>query len=133
MVHLVGGAQKERTPTGDELESARELEAHCARTLVCIVDCTVYGLRNDSRLNRASAEVLIATARDAALDLFPGTEAAYNLLLAPRFARLLDERFGPDPNRKPARVLAFRPRRQPAVATHHLQVDQAVGWAYATE
>jgi hypothetical protein len=136
MVHLVGGvAQEQQTPIGEELESALELEQHCAQTLTCIVDCTVYGLRNDKRLTRTTAEVLIATARDAALDLFPSSEASYNLLLAPRFTRLLEERFGADTKRQPARILAFRPRPQPSVPPSvqapAMGVELAVGWAYA--
>jgi len=135
MVYLVGGPHaQQQAPSNEELGEARELEAHCADTLACIVDCTVYGLRNDQRLTRPTAELLIATARDAALDLFPGCEATYNLVLAPRFARLLEERFGPAPDRQPAIVLPFRARPQvPAVQIHTPDDEPAAWWLHATE
>ena len=132
-MHLVGGAP-ERALVGEELAEARTLEAHCAETLACIVDCTVYGLRNDKRLTRTTAEILIATARDAALDLFPGSEAVYNLVLAPRFARLLEERFGPVEKAQPANVLSFRARRQsPAIQIHAVDEGHAAWWTQAEE
>ncbi len=43
------------------------------------------------RLNRAEAEDLVAATRRRALQLFPDKEATYDLVLAPRFARLLEE------------------------------------------
>jgi hypothetical protein len=58
------------------------------------------------RLSRAEAEVLVAEVRRRALELFPGKESVFDLVLAPRFARLLDE-FTPA---RAARVLPF-PRR----------------------
>jgi hypothetical protein len=58
------------------------------------------------RLTRAEAETLIKAARRQALELFPDKESTYELILAPRFARLLDE-FVP-PGQEEARVLPFR-------------------------
>ena len=49
----------------------------------------------------------MAAARKQALVLFPDKEGTYDLVLAPRFARLLDEFVGPAPPRK---LLPFRPR-----------------------
>jgi hypothetical protein len=43
------------------------------------------------RLTRAEAEDLVAAARRRVLELFPGKEETYELILAPRFARLMEE------------------------------------------
>jgi hypothetical protein len=43
------------------------------------------------RLSRREAEDLVAATRRRALELFPDKEETYELILAPRFARLLDE------------------------------------------
>jgi len=49
----------------------------------------------------------VAATRRRALELFPGKEDTFDLILAPRFARLIREFVGPAP---PANVLAFRRR-----------------------
>jgi len=59
------------------------------------------------RLSRAEAEELVAAARRRALQLFPDKESTYEIVLAPRFARLMDEFVGPAPG---GRVLPFPPR-----------------------
>jgi hypothetical protein len=69
------------------------------------VDVACAVLRQ-GRLPRAEAEALIADTRREALALFPGKEDVFDLVLAPRFRRILDE-FCPRPG---ARVLAFRKR-----------------------
>lgn len=56
------------------------------------------------RLTRAEAEALVATTRRRALELFPDKESVFDLVLAPRFARLVEE-FTHDPQR--GRVLPF--------------------------
>jgi hypothetical protein len=60
------------------------------------------------RLSRDEAEDIVATARRCALDLFPDKEETFELILAPRFERLMNEFVGP---RVPKRILPFRPRR----------------------
>jgi hypothetical protein len=57
------------------------------------------------RLPRAEAERLVAGLREQALALFPGQDQTFDLILAPRFARLLDEFGEASPG---ARVLPFR-------------------------
>ncbi|HSD67182.1 MAG TPA: hypothetical protein VLF95_10805 [Vicinamibacteria bacterium] len=57
-------------------------------------------------LPRAEAEALVAETRRRALALFPGKEDVFDLVLAPRFRRILDE-FCLVPG---ARVLPFRKR-----------------------
>jgi hypothetical protein len=63
-------------------------------------------LLRQARLPRAEAESVVAFTRSRALDLFPGKEDVFDLVLAPRFARLLDEFCAP----ASARVLPFRRR-----------------------
>ena len=61
-------------------------------------------LLRQGRLTRAEAEVIVATTREQALSLFPGKGDVFDLVLAPRFARILDEFCRPPF----ARVLRFR-------------------------
>ena len=56
------------------------------------------------RLTRAEGEAVVALTREQVLGLFPGKGDVFDLVLAPRFARILDE-FCPPPR---GRVLAFR-------------------------
>jgi hypothetical protein len=57
-------------------------------------------------LTRAEAEELVEAARRRILQLFPDGEDTYDLILAPRFARLVREYApGPVPRRK---LLRFR-------------------------
>lgn len=61
-------------------------------------------LLRQARLTREEAETVVAVTRKRALELFPGKEDVFDLVLAPRFARILDE-FCAAPV---ARVLPFR-------------------------
>jgi hypothetical protein len=54
------------------------------------VDVACAYLRQ-ARLPREEAEAVVALARKRALELFPGKEDVFALVLAPRFARILDE------------------------------------------
>jgi hypothetical protein len=64
------------------------------RLLRMVVDFTANVLAQ-GRMSRPEAEVLVAAARRRVLELFPDKAATYDLILAPRFARLLDEFAGP--------------------------------------
>lgn len=68
-------------------------EARRARALRLLVDTTAAVLRQTA-LDRAAADTLVATTRRRALDLFPGRGETFDLILAPRFARIIEERFG---------------------------------------
>jgi len=63
-------------------------------------------LLRQGRLTRAEGDAVVAVAREQALSLFPGKEEVFDLVLAPRFRRVLDE-CCPAPA---ARVLTFRRR-----------------------
>ena len=89
-------------------------EARRARQLRMVVDLTSAVLVQ-GRLSRVEAEDLVAATRRRALELFPGKEATFELILAPRFARLMAEFVGPaEPGPPPppesGRVLPFRHR-----------------------
>jgi hypothetical protein len=63
-------------------------------------------LLRQARLPRDEAEEIVAFTKKRVLELFPGKEDVFDLVLAPRFARILDEFCAPA---RP-RVLPF-PRR----------------------
>ena len=80
-------------------------EARRGRQLRVIVDlaCSVIA---QGGVTREEADALVAATRRQALLLFPGKEETFDIVLAPRFARLIKE-FVPGP---PANVLPFRRR-----------------------
>ena len=71
------------------------------RRLRTLVDLTTAVLMQ-GRLTPEEALDVVACARRDALELFPDKEATYDLILAPRFERLMREFV------QPAKVLAFR-------------------------
>ena len=79
-------------------------EGRRLRRLRTVVDLTSAVLVQ-GRLTRPEAEALVAAARRQALALFPDKESTYELILAPRFARLMNEFVGPE--RPRATVLPF--------------------------
>jgi hypothetical protein len=50
-------------------------------------------LLRQARFTRAVAESVVGQARAQALALFPGKDDVFDLVLAPRFSRILDERW----------------------------------------
>jgi len=88
------------------LPSDHELaeEDRRGRQLRMIVDLTASVIMQGG-IDEREAEDLVAATRRRALELFPGKEDTFDLVLAPRFARLIREFAGPAP---PANVLPFR-------------------------
>ena len=78
-------------------------EARRADVLRRTVDVACALLRQ-SRLSREEAESVVAFTRARVLELFPGKEDVWSLVLAPRFARIVEEFSVP----ATARVLPFR-------------------------
>ena len=74
-----------------------------ARQLRLIVDLASNVIVQGG-LHRGEAEALVAATRRRALELFPGKEDTFDLILAPRFARLVREFAIPNPA---ASVLPF--------------------------
>lgn len=96
--------------TNDETPDAAALaeERRRVRELRTSVDLACAVLRQE-RLSRAEADDLVAALRGRALELFPGKGHVFDLVLAPRLQRILDEVYPVPP---PARVLPFRGRRR---------------------
>ena len=92
------GARPDPEAVADEQRRADRLR----RT----VDVACAVLRQGG-LSRADGEAVVALAREQALGLFPGKGDVFDLVLAPRFRRVLDE-FCPRPD---DRVLPFRRKR----------------------
>ena len=61
-------------------------------------------LLRQGRLTRAEGEAVVRLAREQVRGLFPGKDDVFDLVLAPRFRRILDEFCPP----APAHVLPFR-------------------------
>jgi len=95
----------------DSEEHARAVaeENKRLRYLRMVVDITCNVLMQ-GRLERDEAESLVAAARRRALELFPDKESTYELILAPRFARLMGEFVGPASAQ--GKVLPFRSARR---------------------
>jgi hypothetical protein len=88
--------------TPEEHAQAVEDEQRRLRRLRTVVDLASNVLAQ-GRLGQAEALALVAAARKQALALFPDKEATFDLILAPRFARLVAEFALPG-----GRVLPFR-------------------------
>ena len=73
----------------EERAAALAEEGRRLRRLRMVVDLTTNVIMQ-GRLSRREAEELVAAARSGILDLFPDKESTYELILAPRFARLLE-------------------------------------------
>lgn len=72
------------------LDEIREEQIRMLR-LRLRVDLTCYRLRV-ARLSREEAAALIERTKQEILDLFPGKEQVFELVLRPRFERILQER-----------------------------------------
>jgi hypothetical protein len=86
----------------ERAQALAEEQGRVAR-LRMVVDLTTAVLMQ-GRLTPQEAHELVDAARRRALELFPDKEDTYELILAPRFARLIREFV------QPARVLRFRHR-----------------------
>ena len=78
------------SPTQAEIDGERKKVRRLQFMLSMVLD--VIGLQDSMPVEEASE--LIASARKAALTLFPGKELAYDLLYRPRFQRLIHEKYG---------------------------------------
>ena len=69
-------------------------EGRKVRFLRMLVDLSLATIRG-SHLSSDRAREIVDQARQAACNLFPGKEEAFDLIYRPRFQRAIDERFGP--------------------------------------
>ena len=68
-------------------------EGHKVRRLQMMMDLVMNVIRQSDAMPVEEASELIASARHAALNLFPDKELAYDLIYRPRFQRLLHEKY----------------------------------------
>lgn len=68
-------------------------EARKVRRLQMMMDLVLNVIRQNDAMPIEEASELVASARRAALHLFPGKELAYDLIYRPRFQRLMHEKY----------------------------------------
>jgi hypothetical protein len=78
------------SPTQAEIDAERKKVRRLQFMMSMVLN--VIGQQDSMPVEEASE--LIASARKAALTLFPGKELAYDLLYRPRFQRLIHEKYG---------------------------------------
>ncbi|MDX1660344.1 MAG: hypothetical protein R3326_01025 [Gemmatimonadota bacterium] len=76
-----------------DYEDAVEEEDRRVRRLRLVVDLTLQRLYTDPDLTLLEALTLVEKVREAALGMFPGKEAAFELIYRPRFERVLSIRW----------------------------------------
>jgi hypothetical protein len=81
------------TPNTAPADPAAQEEARLLRRLQLMMNLVLQTITQDSSLSIDEASQMIADARSAALNMFPGKELAYDLIWRPRFQRLMRERF----------------------------------------
>jgi cytochrome c553 len=75
-----------------ELEQIMQ-ERKLLRRLQTMMNMCMQVIAQDASLSLDEASQMIADCREAALNMFPGKELAYDLIWKPRFQRLMMERF----------------------------------------
>jgi hypothetical protein len=70
-----------------------EAERKKVRRLQFMMSMVMNVISQDANMPVEEASELIASARKAALSMFPGKELAYDLIYRPRFQRLLMEKY----------------------------------------
>jgi hypothetical protein len=80
--------------TDDERVAAIDHENKMIRRLRFLADLTFAMIAQDGDLTLDDAWEHVIALKGAALAMFPGKEAAFDLIYLPRFSRLLAERFG---------------------------------------
>ena len=78
------------------MASATEIEAERkkVRRLQLMMSMVMNCIGQDDGMPVEKASRMIASARRAALKMFPDKELAYNLIYRPRFQRLIHEKYG---------------------------------------
>jgi hypothetical protein len=76
-------------PTKGEIDAERKR----VRRLQFMMSMVMNVISQDVRMPVEEASELIASARKAALTMFPGKELAYDLIYRPRFQRLMTEKY----------------------------------------
>jgi hypothetical protein len=76
-------------PSRGEIDAERKR----VRRLQFMMSMVMNVISQDEKMPVEEASELIASARRAALTMFPGKELAYDLIYRPRFQRLLTEKY----------------------------------------
>jgi hypothetical protein len=76
-------------PTKAEIEAEKKR----VRQLQFMMSMVMNVISQDVNMPVEEATELVASARKAALTMFPGKELAYDLIYRPRFQRLLTEKY----------------------------------------
>ncbi len=77
-----------------ERKALNELEDKLIRRLRFLVNLTFATIAQDDSLTLEQAWEHVLALKGAAVAMFPGKEATFDLLYMPRFSRLLAERYG---------------------------------------
>ena len=85
--------EKRERLCGGELSGIKDEERRI-RWLRLQVDVTGAVLYQDPELDLATARTIVLELRRTVLERFPGKEGAFDLILLPRFERILRERWG---------------------------------------
>jgi hypothetical protein len=80
-------------PLADDAHREREEESRKIRRLQMMISMVMSVIGQDPSLTVEEASELAASAKRAALAMFPDKELAYDLLYKPRLQRLIRERF----------------------------------------
>ena len=76
-------------PTPQEIAA----ETRSVRRLQMMMDLVMSVISQNDAMPVEEASALVASARQAALALFPEKELAYDLIYRPRFQRLMSEKY----------------------------------------
>jgi hypothetical protein len=77
-----------------ERKALIELEDKMIRRLRFLVNLTFATIAQDDSLTLEQAWEHVLALKGAAVSMFPGKEATFDLIYMPRFSRLLAERYG---------------------------------------
>ena len=80
--------------TDSDLKAAIEHENKMIRRLRFLVDLTFATIVQDYDMTLEQAWQHVLALKGAAVSMFPGKEATFDLIYLPRFSRLLQELFG---------------------------------------
>ncbi len=69
-------------------------ERRCRRRVRFLVDLTAACLMQDATMSLGEAVRMVQSLRGAVLQLFPGSGPTFDLVVRPRFERILAERWG---------------------------------------
>ena len=76
--------------TAAEIEAERKKVRRLQFMMSMVMNC----IGQDDNMPVEEASQMIASARQAALNMFPDKELAYDLIYRPRFQRLIQEKYG---------------------------------------